>query len=103
MSKNVEIKKIKITGLDYNKHIKMDKIDFSSWCDTVNKYMVRIINEGLTKKTDYENLRKQHQQQIHPYYAAIKEIVNTPQYLHGEFYESFVIPYQEKLMLVIVN
>lgn len=81
----------------------MDETDFSSWCATVNKYMVRIINKGLTRKTDYENLRKQYEQQIHPYYASIKEIINTRQFLHGEFYESFVIPYPEKLMLVIVN
>jgi hypothetical protein len=81
----------------------MDTSDFSSWCNVVNKYMIRIINKGLSKKTDYANLRKQYESQIHPYYASIKEILKTPQFIYGEFYESFVIPYPDKLMLVVVN
>jgi hypothetical protein len=102
MSKNVEIKKIK-ANMSRCRKTKMDKTDFSSWCNTVDKYMTRIINKGLSKKTDYANLRKQYNEHIHPYYASIKEVLKTQQFLYGEFYESFVIPYPDKLMLVIVN
>ena len=81
---------------------KLNNKDFLLWKTEFTFYLYKIIKktpEELKHKLNI-NIDKLYEENYHPYVAATLVIIKTDEYKKKEFYHDFVIPYQEKILIV---
>jgi hypothetical protein len=71
--------------------------DYEKWKSSLNKYIYRIIRRKIEDmNVDLEHL---YFKNFHPYIAAIMVILDTKEYKERKFYDDFVIPYHNRIVI----
>lgn len=74
-----------------------DNINYKIWCLKVNGIIHKIMRKKI--KITYD-LSKLYKNNYHAYTAAIYNIIESDEYKNNKVYEDFVIPYENKIVIV---
>lgn len=75
--------------------------NYDLWKAVVNSYVYKIIR---TRTDDIPiDLKRLYKKNYHPYTAAVLVILKSNEYKTNKIYNSFVIPYESKLIIVELN
>ena len=76
------------------------------WLTQYYRYIYQILEVNRTHPLDTpEEATQLHQhfrEGVHPYYVAVRKILQRPEFVEGQILRSFVIPYEDKLTLIKV-
>lgn len=80
-----------------------DKMSFTDWHHMASNMTFKIIRKRLYQtKLPVQDLVDMHNKGYHPYFAAVKAVLNSEEFDKGDIYESFVIAKANGLCIVRV-
>jgi|SaaInlStandDraft_2_1057019.scaffolds.fasta_scaffold544471_1 hypothetical protein len=76
--------------------------NYDEWKDKVNNYIFKILRKKSEEINDID-YRYYYNNNYEPYIVSVLSVIQSQEFTNGLIYESFVVPFKDKTILVKVE
>ena len=76
--------------------------NYDEWKEKVNKYIFKILRKNSEEINDID-YRYYYNNNYEPYIVSVLSVIQSQEFTNGLIYESFVVPFKDKTILVKVE